>query len=102
MKLTGEQKIGIILLVVGMVIVVGSQIMIEKHGLLTVNITPADIETWPKWKPLEYSRLDCPTSLIYQQEFGIVIATIGATLLVRPFIFESERKFDRTAAEGVR
>ena len=96
MKYTGEQKIGVILLTVGMMIVVGSQFMIDKHGLLTVNITPVDIETWPEWKPLEYTRLDCPPALIYQQEFGITLATVGATLLIRPFVFESERKFDRT------
>ena len=79
-----------------MMIVVGTQIMINKYGLLTVNITPAEDEPWPEWKPLEYTRLDCPPTLIYQQEFGMVIATIGATLLIRPFIFESERKYDRT------
>jgi hypothetical protein len=92
MRITGEKKLGIILLMVGMVIIVGTQIMINKHGgLVIVNITPVEDEPWPKWKPLEYTQLDCPSSLIYQQEVGIVVSTVGATLLIRPFVFESKQ-----------
>jgi len=96
MRITGEQKFGIIFLIVGMVIVVGSQIMISKYGIMIVHITPAPDKPWPPWKPLEYTALDCPSSLIYQQEVGIVISTVGATLLIHPFVFESElMKCDR-------
>jgi hypothetical protein len=92
MRLIGEQKIGIIILMIGTVIVVGTQIMINKHGgLVHVNITPVEDEPWPDWKPLEYTQLDCPSYLIYQQDVGIVISTVGLTLFIRPLIFERER-----------
>lgn len=91
MRLTGEQKSGIIILIVGMVIVVGTQIMINKHGVVSVHITPVEDEPWPPWKLLEYTKLDCPSYLIYQKDVGIVISTVGFTLLIRPLLFERER-----------
>ena len=80
MKLTDEQKIGLILLVIGMFVSVSQQREIQSH-ILTACGTPTE--------PL---LVGCPVDLIYKQMAGMMILIAGATILIRSIIYERSQR----------
>jgi len=81
MKLTNEQKVVVVLLITGTVILVVSQIMINEYGQVGIFITPGP--EWPWWRPLAYSSWRCPPDLIRFQEIGVAALASGITLMIR-------------------
>ena len=90
MKLTNEQKVVVVLLITGTVILVVTQIMINEYGQVVTDITTRPT-TWPWWRPLAYVSWRCPSILIRFQEIGVAALASGITLMIRV-----------RAAEGVR
>ena len=85
MMLTGEQKIGVVLLCVGIIVSASLQIEIAKYTRTLF---------WQNYG--EVTVVNCPAILIRTQMVGLIISTVGATALIRPFVLESERmKYDR-------
>jgi hypothetical protein len=85
MKFTCEMKSGVVLLIVGIVITVSTQIRINMFPLLTVNVTPS--LNYPRWKPLEFEHWMGPFELVRLQEAGLMALATGVVLLIHPFIF---------------
>jgi len=81
MKLTDEQKVVVVLLITGTVILVVTQIMINEYGQVGTDITPGP--EWPWWRPLAYSSWRCPSILIRYQEIGVAALASGITLMIR-------------------
>jgi len=81
MKITNEQKVVVVLLITGSIILVVSQIMINEYGQVGTHITPGP--EWPWWRPLEYSSWRCPSDLIRFQEIGVAALASGITLMIR-------------------
>ena len=82
MKLTNEQKVVVVLFIMGSIILVVTQIMINEYGQVGTFITPRP-GTWPWWRPLEYSSWRCPSDLIRFQEIGVAALASGITLIIR-------------------
>jgi len=82
MKITNEQKIVVVLLITGSIILVVTQIMIDDYGQVGTFITTRP-ETWPWWKPLTYSSPRCPSYLYHYQEIGVAALASGITLMIR-------------------
>jgi len=81
MKITNEQKIVVVLLITGTVILVVTQIMINEYGQERTFINPGP--EWPRWRPLAYSSWRCPSDLIRFQEIGVAALVSGITLMIR-------------------
>ena len=88
MKFTGEKKLGIALLIIGMVITVFTQIRINAFPSTTVFVNPSP--DYPRWMPLEFTRWNGSLVLLRYQEVGLMLLVAGVTLLIRPFIFNRE------------
>jgi len=82
MKLTNEQKVVVVLLITGSIILVVTQIMINEYGQVGTFITTRP-GTWPWWRPLAYSSWRCPSDLIRFQEIGVAALASGITLMIR-------------------
>jgi len=89
MKLTNEQKVVVVLLITGMVILVVTQIMINEYGQVRTFINPGP--EWPWWRPLEFSSWRCPSDLIRFQEIGVAALASGITLMIRARTAEGVR-----------
>ena len=89
MKFTCEMKSGFVLLIVGIVITVSTQIRINMFPLSMVFVTPSP--DYPRWMPLEFKEWMGPFGFVRLQEAGLMALAAGVVLLIRPFIFERER-----------
>ena len=84
MRLLEEKTIGIVLFCTGIAVFVLTQMKISNY-VCEVFINPGP--DWPKWMPLRQTLLtNCPVGLVYGQMIGVVISTVGATILVRKSI----------------
>ncbi len=83
MRLTDEQKVVVVLLITGTVILVVSQIMINEYGQVGTDITSGPFKWRPWWKPLSYSSWRCPSFLIRFQEIGVAALASDITLMIR-------------------
>ncbi len=90
MKITNEQKIVVVLLITGTVILVASQNMINEYGQVRTFINPGP--EWPRWRPLEYSSWPCPSFLIRFQEIGVAVLASGITLMIRVSIKKNDKR----------
>jgi len=80
MRLLNEKSIGIVLLCIGIAVIVLTQMKISNY-VCEVNINPGP--DWPKGIPLCQTLLtNCPIGLVYGQMMGVVLSTVGATVLV--------------------
>ena len=86
MKFTVEKNLGSILLIVGFVITVFTQTRINAFPSLTIDVNPSP--DYPRWVPLEFTHWNGPLVLLRYQEVGLMVLVAGATLLIRPFMFE--------------
>ena len=88
MKFTCEKKSGVVLLIVGIVITVSTQIRINTFPSVIVDVNPGP--DYPRWKPLEFERWMGPLELVRYQEAGLMVLATGVVLLIRPFIFNRQ------------
>ena len=89
MKFTCEMKSGFVLLVVGIVITVFTQIRINMFPLSMIFVTPSP--DYPRWMPLEFEHWMGPFELVRLQEAGLMALAAGVVLLFRPFIFNRQQ-----------
>jgi hypothetical protein len=89
MKFTFEMKSGVVLLIVGIVITVSTQIRINTFPVSTIFVTPSP--DYPRWKPLEYERWMGPFELVRLQEAGLMALSASVVLLIRPFVFNRQQ-----------
>ena len=90
MNLTNEQKVVVVLLITGTVILVVSQIMINEYGQVRIDITSGP-NRYPWWRPPSYSSWRCPSFLIRFQEIGVAVLASGITLMIRARTAEGVR-----------
>ena len=88
MKFTCEMKSGVVLLIVGIVITVSTQIRINTFPSVIVDVNPGP--DYPRWKPLEFERWMGSFELVRLQEAGLMAVAAGVVLLIRPFIFNRQ------------
>ena len=82
MKITNEQKVAVVLLITGTIILVASQNMINEYGQVEI-IIPGGPNRYPWWRPPIYSSWPCPSFLIRFQEIGVAVLASGITLMIR-------------------
>ncbi len=94
MGITGEQKLGVVILVIGVLVMVATQGEIERYPHQAVNINPG-----PGYiGPLEFEILEAPSYLLYLQMSGVAMSSSGFTLLLSGWLrpHEKERVEGRT------
>jgi len=92
--ITGEQKLGVFILVIGVLVMVATQGEIERYPRQAVDINPGPGYTGP----LSFEILEAPSHLLYQQMSGVAVASSGFTLLLGGWLrpHEKERVEGRT------
>ncbi len=91
MRLTGEQKLGMTILIIGVFFTVLTHVEMDKYPnsrTLRWDLRGQKYDINP---PPELLVRECPISVIRVQEAGLMISSAGVALLIRPFIFERER-----------
>ena len=81
-KLTDEQKVGVVLLIAGMAVVAATQIVINAYPQSGGFVTPAADQPWPWWREISWRSRSCPSYLIHHQEIGVAALASGITLLI--------------------
>ncbi len=77
-RITGEQKLGAVILVLGVLVIVATQGEIERYPHQAVNVNPG-----PGYiGPLEFEILEAPSYILYQQMSGVAMSSSGFTLLL--------------------
>ena len=82
-KLTDEQKVGVVLLIAGMAVVAATQIIINAYPQSGGFTTPAAGQQWPWWREISWRSWNCPSYLIHYQEIGVAALASGITIMIR-------------------
>jgi hypothetical protein len=90
MKLRGEMKFGVVLLLVGIAVTALTQVRINTFPsvIVDVNLGP----DYPQRMPLEFKEWMGPLELVRYQEAGLMVLAAGVTLLIRLFVFNARAR----------